>query len=215
MLRRIFIRLVLPLVWRLSRRRAAESLDEFSATELDSAWQSLQTIGALKDPKSRAEAFEHVREEMRHARLFREASSKVRNGPARVPLGERQALAELSDKDGLMQFFAREYWGEREVNADFAAYLASAPIEEARRVFAAVVADEAGHASFTARAMLRHAPSKGAARRAVRAAAWERLRYSWERFGRFIGEVPAFFIFGAIYLVAALLLSRAARRQLS
>jgi len=213
-LRTAVIRLALPLAWRLSRRRAVESLQRFSATELDSAWQSLHAMEAAGDPSLKARLFEHALEELGHAELFSQAAKALSSKLPAIPVSERTPLFKPRSGNGLVSFYALAHLGEDRVSREFEAYLAAAPYEEAREVFRAVLEDEKGHALSTARWLARAASSRQELRRELLKARLGRFRGSWLRFLRALGEIPSALILGLVYLLAGLLLGRACRGHL-
>ncbi len=91
-LRRLLIRLVLPLTWRRFAGMKAARLLRFSVTETDSAWQILQALTVVEDPVVRAQALQHAFEEVHHASAFATVAAAAcerppdRPVPARVPI---------------------------------------------------------------------------------------------------------------------------------
>lgn len=214
-MRALLIRLLLPLVWRLSRRKAVEGLQRFSATELDSAWQSLHAMNAAAEPSLRAKLFAHALEEFGHARLFAQAAKSLSQALPALVVGERRPLLDAAQGSrGLVSFYAYEALAEASVSREFASYLAAAPYEEARRAFRLALGDEKRHASYTARTLSALAGAD-AARLELRRARVRRLYESWLRLGRGLGEALYSLLLSLLYFLAGPFLAGPCRRRLS
>jgi hypothetical protein len=92
----LLVRLVAPLVWR-SRRRTAQKLLGFSATEAGSALDMLKAAELCEEPALRRLFFRHALDEARHAELFREAARGLL--PAEETTGSEWNLVHASRQD--------------------------------------------------------------------------------------------------------------------
>jgi rubrerythrin len=157
-LRHLIIRILNPLVWRISPKRKLAALQEFSNTELDSGWQSLYALKHLKDPKAKAALFHHALEEFYHADLFSHLQSSYSDVPLNQPVFTREAvLVDGGDKNAMLDFLVEVYVGESEINRDFAKY-AKAPVDESiRALFRQIKAEEEGHEDLSRELLLQYA----------------------------------------------------------
>ncbi len=115
---------------------------------------------------------------------------------------------------GLADFYAYANVGEDDVFRQFDAYAAGIGDEDARRVFREAKLDELGHVGLTRGLLLRLTGDERTARRKVLWVRLTRLWDAWLRFGKAVGELNASILLGALYIVAAPLLTVAARRRL-
>jgi len=198
----------------VSPARQAQALGEFAATELDSAWQSMNALQQIDDPRLRAKLFQHALEELDHScrfeRLFRTYSAE----PGSSARFERTVLFDSSRGErAAIEFFAYECVGESAIRDEFRTYANAAPGRDVKDVFLGVERDELGHAAYTD-AVLRGlvGGNRWSRRRALLGAQWRRGQEAWLRFGRKIGEVPTGVLLALLYFAFGGLLRRRCRR---
>lgn len=211
-LRRLIIRLFLPITWRLFRRRPSDTLADFAATEADSGWQFLQTIEALDEAEHRALLFDNLLEEMEHAARFRELAARLPGGRVARPTAERHAMIE--DGDGLVAFLAYAHAGELDISLEFDAYARAATVPEARTLFREIAADEDDHHHVLWKTLIDATRSEETAHKLVRAARRKRAWKAWLRFSKRLGDAFLGFWLSLIYLLFGWLLVLPSRRRL-
>lgn len=178
-LRRALIRLLLPLSWRLRRRRPVETLTQFAETESDSGWQFLQAYGRCPDPAHRAHLFLNLLEEREHTSLF---VALVEARGARVRFDSDGGRSSLLDQEsGLPEFLAYVQAGEHDIAEEFQAYGRAVDASDVREVFEHIQEEEDGHHSTLWQALLAVAGSEERAHQLVRRA---RRRRAWRTFLR-------------------------------
>lgn len=179
--RHLLIKLLTPLVWRVSEKRKLDALQEFSDTELDSGWQSLYTLEKIDDPKAKAELFQHSLEEFYHAEMFASLLQSYANAPRNRAAFAREAmLSDNADRAALLDFLAQVYVGEAEINRDFVVYANTNVDSPIRELFGRIKKDEEGHEEVSWDLMLRYADGK------VWRLRWillrKRLAHMWKRY---------------------------------
>ncbi|MFZ5478004.1 MAG: hypothetical protein ACOZNI_14615 [Myxococcota bacterium] len=212
LLRRLFIRALLPLTWRHFARMKAARLLRFGVTETDSQWQILHALDAVDDPLTRAKMLQHALEEAHHASEFRAVALAVADALPPKPLPARAPI--YVPETGLAEFVAYAYVGELDVFRQFDAYAAGIGDPDARRVFREAKLDELGHVGLTW-GLLTGVEPVAAANRRVR---WIRLRRLWDtwlRFGKALGDVNAAVVLGALYAIFGAPLGLLSRRRVA
>lgn len=193
------IRLFLPVIWRVSRRRKITSLQEFANTELDSAWQSLYALKYIEDPKIKWMLFQHALEEFQHADLFNRLSARLAKGPLAHSFYTREALIKKGDQD-VLDFLVYLYVGEREINQDFIQYIRAPIDQEIRDVFKQIKAEEEGHED-AALSSLEKIASRS--QRNLKLLIWKhKLSRSYRQFAsvmKMVGEFPLSVLLSAAY----------------
>lgn len=186
--RRLIIRFVNPIVWRIAPKRKLAALQEFSDTELDSGWQSIYALKHLNDPKAKAALFLHAVEEFYHADLFAHLQSSYADAPLNQPVFTREAVLEnAEDRDAMLDFLVEVYVGEQEINGDFAVY-AGAPVDkEIRELFLRIKKEEEGHEELSRELLLRFAG--GDETRLSWLIFRKRLSFAYKRYARFMQNV--------------------------
>ena len=209
-LRRLAIRVALPLSWRAFPRRRGETLQRFSVTEADSAWHFLHALSHMDQPAIRARLFNNALEEIHHAALFAEAARDQARTPIHLPIEERVAI--YDPREGLQHFFAYVYVGEKDVYDQFDAYAAAIGAESVRRIFATLKQDEDGHMQFAEQRLAALGAQHGGLLRQVRSIRTRRLLESWVRAWRQVTDLATTLLFSALYFFFGALASAACRR---
>lgn len=204
-IRRIVIRLFLPMVWRTSKQRMADGLQRFAVTENDSVWQILRLIKVVDSPALRAKVFQHALEEAHHAAEFDRVSRLVSPRLPHRPVQERTAIFQPNLTHPVMNFMAYAHVGEDDVLHQFDAYAAAVNTDEIRSVFQEAKVDERGHAGLTKQLCHRAAPNLRAARMAVARVRFRRAYDSWLRVSKHVGDLSSGILLGAMYLSLGML----------
>ncbi len=213
--RNLVIRSLLPLTWRRSPRWLAAGLQQFSVTEMDSAWQILHAMREVSDPVTRAKMFQHALEEVHHSAEFDRVSKQFtpvpppKMRPVRIPIYDEEA-----GSSAMVDFLAFAHVGESDVFYQFSSYAAAIGNDRASEVFEEAKRDERGHASLTLALLRDVAPNKSTVRRVVLRMRWKRAYESWLRFSSHIGEFTSAILLGAMYLFFAPFVTPVCRRLL-
>ncbi len=211
-IRRMAIRHLLPLSWKLGDERVARSLQRFALVESDSAWQFLRAVEVLERPEHKAAMFHDALEEMSHAEGFSRLAARYAPRALPLPREARSPLIERADQLG--EFLAYIYVGERDVYAEFDDYSRAARRADIEAHLAAIQADEAGHHEDAERTMLSLFGSAERFARLQRQARWRRFRESANRVSTWSGRIVSGLLLGILYFVAGALLTVPARRRL-
>lgn len=205
-IRRLIIRLLLPIVWSFSRRRVAQALTEFSITEVDSAWQSLYAMKFVKDPKVRSKLFQHALEEIHHGALFKKLATKYSDAYPSGAIADRTLLFKKDKgESALVEFYAAEAVGETNVRNEFSTYANAAPMEDIRELFIYVKKDETGHAIYTHGELNRLTNHQWLTRqRLLFQVRLSRIYQAWLNFGNSLGHFVPGILLGALYLIFGL-----------
>jgi len=195
--RRLAIRLVLPLSWRLFPHRRGEILERFSATEADSAWHFLDALSHVDQPRIRARLFCNALEETHHAALFAAAARDHAQAPVRVPIRERVAI--FDPMKGLQHFYAFVYVGEKDVYDQFDAYATAFDAGSIRAIFSRLKQEEDGHMQFAEQRLASIDRRSSAVSRQVRAIRRRRLLESWARGWSRVLDLAATLVLSATY----------------
>ena len=181
------VRLLNPLVWR-RKAHAARKLYQFSLAEHGSMIDLQLAARLTACPKRAALYLRHASDEQRHARLFWQQSSVLRDGLGKVAYPRPQADTEhLFENLGEVLFLAFVHYGERRARIQFEGYIeyfqrkADKPM---LKLFLAIVPDEIRHETYTGKLLEELAGSQTAGMEALRKVArWEWWR-RWRRMGR-------------------------------
>lgn len=194
-LRKVLIRLLLPVSWFVRRRRPIETLCQFAETESDSGWQFLRAFDQCPDPVQRAHLFHNLLEEREHASLFTEL---VERRGGRVRLSAENGRTSLLEQEGtLPAFLAYVHAGELDIAHEFGAYARAVPDDDVRKVFEHIKEEEDGHHSNLQGALLAIYPDPVKAAALVSRA---RRRRTWRAFQRGSKRIGDAFL--AVWLVA-------------
>jgi hypothetical protein len=208
--RRLAIRLALPLSWRLFPERRGEILQRFSVTEADSAWHFLHAASHVDQPDIRARLFNNALEEVHHATLFAEAAENQSRTLIQLPVEERIAI--YDSREGLQNFYAFVYVGEKDVYEQFDAYAAAIGVESVKNIFVHLKADEDGHMRFAEQRLASMDAKRYAVLRQVRTIRRRRLLQSWVRGWRRTSDLGATLFLSAVYFVFGALAFTSCRR---
>lgn len=204
--RRIGIRLVLPVVWGLSRKRTAVALNKFAITEADGAWQDIYAIGQVSDPRLKAKLFQHAIEESHHSALFEAASWNYSDVLQPRNCSERISLFKGSDPaTALRSFYAYECVGENDVCEEFSAYASAAPYTDLKEIFERLRGDEEAHAAYTRKVYEEILPSAGKRWWGMLLARSQRVYQAWLRFSEGMGSLPSTVLLSATYYLLGFL----------
>lgn len=216
LLRKLAIRLILPLTWRPSRKRTAAQLQRFSVTEADSGWQILYALDAIDDPALRCKVLQHAMEEVHHACEFNRVSLPYTAELPRKLLCRRDPIF-LREKgvDGLITFVAYAEVGEKDVFDQFDSYAGAIGGPAARSVFLEAKKDEEGHIGLCHGILLGLVGTEEAAARKIRMTRLRRIYETWKRGGKAIGDTMLALILTTVFAVGGLLLTLTCRKRLS
>jgi len=215
--RRLAIRTMIPLVWRISKNRAPRTLQRFATTEADSAWQFLYALDAAEDIELRKELFNNALEEVHHASEFERMSIECSTTLVHKTKPERSAI--YDPKKPFAHFLAYVYVGESDVYQQFSAY--SAAVREAltgerkaRNFFDEAKEDEDGHLNLAKRALIKEFGSRRLAEKEVLKIRFKRGYETWLRGSKKIGEFSTSIILMFIYFVTSPFFFVTCRRRL-
>jgi len=214
-LRKIVIRLILPIWWKIFKNAPAIALNKFAITEVDSAWQSLYALEAAQDPEIKAKLFRHAYEEIAHGELFNDIAQKV--SPTLLPRlsPERDPLLKTSDSKGFTQFYADEYIGEQRIQIEFETYYNAVPLKPVQEVFGKVKKDEKGHAIYTSRMLDKLVNSEPLKRKyQILRARGKYLHQSWLRVSKVLGEINSDILLKIVYFAVGFLLKPSCQQAL-
>jgi hypothetical protein len=211
-LRRIAVRVFIPINWRISRQRIALSLRRFSEVEADSAWQMLAALDNVTDPDFRAELFNNALEEVHHAYLFSGLARKYEERLTGSAPQERRQL--FNPMEGLVTFEAHHFVGESDVYCDFLAYAAASPYVDIRERFMAIRGDEEEHQKLAYAELVRQCGSDGAARRLIMKVRLGRAWEGWVRASKKVGDLFSTAVLMGIYFTFGMLLAPACKARM-
>jgi hypothetical protein len=211
-LRHAAVRLLIPLCWRLSRRRIAASLERFSQVEADSGWQMLQALEAVDDPHARAALFNNALEEVHHAAIFADLARSYADALIQPTTPARKRL--YDPNTGLIPFEAYHFVGEVDVYDQFLTYAKASPIGEISDAFLRIRGDEAEHQKLAYEQLVAMVGSERRIRRLIQRVRLERTWDEWERFARVLGDVTCLAVLSVIYALFAPFVFLACRRRL-
>ncbi len=217
-LRHLIIRFILPRIFASSERQRVRILQEFSRTELDSAWQRVYALQEVRDPETRSLLFDHAFEELFHADLFQKlAVQKSSVLPAQV-LTRRQPLMDLegsSSQQGV-EFLAYLAIGETEINDDFAVYQSSMKDPDLKRILKTIRADELWHARDSTEALARLTERNGVVLKKIRSKHLWGLRYRrYVSLMMKFGTIPVTLLLGLAYGLFGFIAVQQARRRMN
>jgi hypothetical protein len=208
----VLLRLAAPLAWR-SRRRAAEKLQGFAATEAGSSLDMLKAAELSDEPRLRALFLRHAVDEARHARLFRDAARAI-DPNARLAPSEYQKLharrQDLLERHGLVRFVAFVYLAERRGELQFQVlrdyFAGHSALPALSPLFARIAREERFHVAYSRRLLDewrqagRGAEVRSALWRVRAARGWE----AWRRIGRMAGDLVGRVLLSLVYLLCLL-----------
>lgn len=216
LVRKITIRILLPIWWRLFDDAPAKALNKFSIVEFDSAWQSLKALQASEEAEIRAKLFRHAFEEIAHGEIFLAIATSVSKVPLTSLFPERNPILKSPDKKGFTEFYADEFVGENRIQSEFETYYSAVPFKNVKAVFEKVKKDEWGHALYTSK-MLDQMVDSNVINRNLRILRAD-LKYgyqAWLRFSKSIGELYSDLVLKIIYFTCGLFLKSSCKRTLN
>jgi len=190
------LRATAPLAWR-SRRRIAQKLMGFAATELGSALDMQRAAERTTDPRLRRLFYRHGLDEARHALRFQDAARRVCPEAAAHARAHERRHAErqdLHERLGELAFTAFVCLAESRALRQFdvlEAHFAARGMPELAALFGDIGKDEHQHVSYSRRLLDEHIAA-GRGREVARALRGVRLRGAWQgwrRAGRRIGDM--------------------------
>ena len=199
MWRRVAIRLVLPLTWRVFRRRRGQTLHRFSVTEADSAWHFLNALSHVDQPAIRARLFNNALEETHHASLFAQAAKDEARLPIHLPIEERGTI--YDPQKGLHHFYAFVYVGEKDVYDQFDAYASAIRTGSVSNIFSHLKEDEDGHMQFAEQRLAAMDLNRSAVLRHLQSIRRRRLLESWGRGARWVSDLTMTLFLSVLYFV--------------
>lgn len=211
-LARLRIWLVVKLVWS-SRRRLAEAVRGFQATEADGVWHLHRGMRRVTDPKQRAILFTHSLEEESHADEFGRVYSAYADRIASPLAYERADLHPSSA--ALWKTVAYVHVGEEDATSRFRDLRDALDEGPLRQALARIVADESTHVDLTHDMLLAMGAREHEVRREVVRVRLARLWERWLRSGKRIVDALATLLLSAAYLTIGVFLSWPARRRLA
>ena len=197
--RRLAIRLLLPVSWRLFRCRRGETLHRFSVTEADSAWHFLNALSHVDQLAIRARLFNNALEETHHAALFSQAAKDEAQAPIRLPITERDTI--YDPQRGLQHFYAFVYVGERDVYDQFDAYASAVGAGSVSGIFSQLKEDEDGHMQFAEQRLESMDLNRSTVLSQVRAIRRRRQWESWGRGLRRVADLTTTLFLSVLYLI--------------
>jgi hypothetical protein len=208
-LRRILIRILTPIVWRVSKARKLDALQDFSDTELDSGWQCLLAMEAIQDPKVKAKLFQHSLEEFFHAEMFASLLASLSSAPRKRHAFAREMLLRGRDPDAFLAFLVQVYVGETEINRDFLTYAKAHIDAPIRSLFLRIQDDEEAHEEDSWNLLVRFAEGKlwklrWYLLRAHVIRAWRRYKSVMQSFGNmmlWLNLSTIYFVFGSLFFL--------------
>lgn len=211
-LRRLGIRIALPLSWRIFPERRGRVLQRFANTEADSAWHFLHALSQVDQPAIRARLFNNALEEEHHAALFTESALEQAWAPIRLPGAGRVAI--YDPYKGLQHFYAYVYVGEKDVYDQFDAYAKAIDTESVKRLFTQLKEDEDGHMQFAEQRLAALDANGSKVVRQVRSIRRQRALESCVRGFRRLPDLATGFLLGTLYFVLGGFARAACRRAL-
>jgi hypothetical protein len=203
--RRLFIRFVTPLLWKLSPDRRLQAIQEFSLIEKDSGQQIVAAMDFISDPRARASLFQHFLEELHHADLFAGALSEISSLPVPETMITRAPLLPegvTGGKEAILASLAYFYAGERDINRDFGAYARGNAGSHLAEVFERVSLDEGRHEQDMIGLLAKASGSERS--ETARAVLYASLKRKWRTYValmRKIGELQLHVVLSAVYFV--------------
>lgn len=212
LLAKLRVWLVVKLVWS-SRRRMADAVRGFQATEADGVWHLHRGMQRIHDPKQRALVFTHSLEEESHAeefgRVYRAYSDQA-SSPATYERGDLHPPS-----TALWKTLAYVHVGEEDATSDFRrlrSVLGDGPLRES---LARIIADESTHVDLTHDLLV----AMGARERDIRAEVLRvrlgRLWENWLRAGKRVVDVIATVLLSSVYWLLGVFLAPPARKRLA
>jgi rubrerythrin len=207
-LRRLLLRLVTPVVWRIPGH-GARKLYSFAKAEQGSRIDLLQAAQLTSSLPRRALYLRHAIDETRHAAMFWRRANELRADDHKSAWPPPQADTEaLFTRLGESRFLAFVHRGEKHGREQFelyATYFQKRGDTRTATLFEAILVDEQRHESYT-HELLVDIAGDASAQHLRRAAMWQAWR-TWRRAGRSVANVIYVVVMTLIYLVFGPLLA--------
>ena len=204
--------LIVTVVW-ASRRRMAEAIRGFQATEADGVWHLHRGMQRISDPKQRALVFTHSLEEEAHAEEFGRVYGLYAERPMTPATYERDDLHGASTP--LWKSFAFVHVGEEDATERFRNLRDALGEGALKEALARIIEDESTHVDLTHDMLL----AMGASDREIRAEVLKvrlaRLWEMWLRSGKRVVDVLASALLSVAYVVLGVFLSEPARQRIA
>lgn len=213
MLKKLAIRAITALSWKLSSERLASSLQRFSQVEADSAWQMLQALEAVDDPVFQAKLFNNALEEVHHAAIFSKLAREHSSMPLPLVVPRRSAI--YHPKRGLREFEAHHFLGEAAVYDQFFSYAKATSSESLRRAFFQIRGDEEAHQALAYAEIERMSGSRWRTSRLLAGIRLRRIYEAWVRFGRKVADLWLTVVLSGIYFAVGPVFGPLCRRRLA
>ena len=211
MFRRLWLRLVSSVVWRLPGR-PARLLASFAQAERGSSYDMLEAAERTEDPKLRIKYLRHSLDEARHARLFRNRAMALNPDRASAALMDANYLSShgiirsesLFERFGETRFLAFVYDAESRGLEQFQMYCdLKLPDPDTIDTLKRIIKDERFHRSYSGAELQRRSQKgqKSDVQQAMRAQYWSNPWEAWLRFGRVLGSVMGRFWLWLLYVL--------------
>jgi rubrerythrin len=210
-LERFRIWFIVTVVWS-SRRRMAEAIRGFQATEADGVWHLHRGMQRITDPKQRATVFTHSLEEESHAEEFARVYGLYSDRVMTAVTYERDDL--LDPAAPLWKTFAFVHVGEEDATERFRHLHRALGDGALKEALGRIVADEDTHVDLTHRMLLAMGATEKEFRAEVLRVRLARLWAAWLRSGKRVVDVVASAALSVAYVVLGVFLSEPARRRL-
>lgn len=202
---------IVTVLWS-SRRRMAEAIRGFQATEADGVWHLHRGLQRIADPRQRAIVFTHSLEEESHAEEFARVYGLYSDRVMTPATYERDDLLDASAP--LWKTFAYVHVGEEDATERFR-HLHLALREGAlKEALGRIVQDEDTHVDLTHDMLLAMGANDREIRAEVLRVRLARLWATWLRSGKRVVDVVATALLSVAYLLLGLFLAEPARQRL-
>lgn len=202
---------IVKLVWS-SRRRVADAVRGFQATEADGVWHLHRGLQRTTDPRQRAIIFTHSLEEESHAEEFGRVYASYTDRMASPSTYERGDLHPRSA--ALWKTLAYVHVGEEDATDRFRHLRDVLPEGPLRESLARIVADESTHVDLTHQMLVDMGARESEIRAEVRKVRLSRLWETWLRAGKRVVDIVATLILSVAYVTIGPFLTIPARRRL-
>jgi rubrerythrin len=205
-MRRLLLRLVTPLVWRIPGH-GARKLYSFAKAEQGSRIDLMQAAQLTTSLARRALYLRHALDETRHASMFwrraNELRSAVNDSPLSPPVADTERLFERLGEQRFLAFVHRGEKHGREQFELYAKHFQQRADARTQSLFEAILVDEHRHETYTHSLLVEVSGGETAARKELRRAAWWQAWRTWRRAGRFVAHLIYVAMMTLVYFVFA------------
>jgi hypothetical protein len=196
----------------ISGKRSLARFDHLSEVEADSAWQMLQALGGVDDPRLRAELFNHALKEVHHAAILAALERSQNDSLRPYASPERRQL--FDPNTGLAAFESVHFARQVSVYDQFFSHTGGETRRHIRHAFLQIHGNKTEHQRLAFEQVVKVVGSEKQAHRLIR-----RMRRSlrYAQLTRAIRWWSALFgstIFSALYCLCAPLMCIGYRRRL-